>query len=217
MMIQEGDAMRRWLRRLVRTRFRMRTALVLVAAMAVLSAAMTRWVPYLLWRLRLERAIVGKVEGDAAADHLAYSNPSFQLYHDLNDAEAADLRREPGRVVDRLLRDVAEPGDPRRREDAGHALGLYLDEVKGTELPGRFVSRGVALLASGKLPIGLETDLASAIVRQAFRVGISPADRRAFLRGPGSSSVRICPTRTMRRSGPMTAPNSPGSRRSRSS
>jgi hypothetical protein len=164
-------------------RLRLRTALALVAAIAVSALAMTRWIPDALWRLRLERLIAKKVEGDAPGDHHPWwSRPSFRLYHGLSDAELRDVRRGPGWVVDRLLRSIAEPGDEARREKLLRALDLYLDEVQGPEPPRRFIARGAGMLVSGTLPIGLETELASAVARRARSFGMEQADREAFRR-----------------------------------
>ena len=175
----EGEAMRRLLGRIRRVRFRFRTMLAVVAGAAVILMAATRWIPYVLWRIRLERAIVAKVLDDPHINNLLMSNPSFQLFHGLDGRELGDLRRDPGLVVDRLLRAIGE-GDEGRRKRALHSLGIYLDEVEGPELPRRFVDRGVALLATGTLLIGVETDLASAVAGRARSVGMGAADRAAF-------------------------------------
>jgi hypothetical protein len=130
--------------------------------------------------VRLERLIVTKVEGDAPGDHQAWSNPSFQFYHGLSDDELREFRRDPGRVVERLLRSIAGQGDEDRRQKVLRALEIYLDEVEGPGQSRRFIARGVGMLASGTLPIRLETDLASAIARRSRSVGIEDADRAAF-------------------------------------
>lgn len=171
--------MRRLLSRIRRVRLRMRTMLAIVAGAAVVLVASIRWIPYALWRLRLELAIEAKVLGDPHVDNGLMSNPSFRLFHGLTGRESDDFRREPGRVVDRLLRAIGE-GDEGRRKLALHALDLYLNEVQGPELPRRFVARGVALLAPGTLPIDFETDLASAVARRARFIGMTPEDREAF-------------------------------------
>ena len=130
--------------------------------------------------VRLERLIVTKVEGDAPGDHEVWSNPSFQFYHGLSDGELREFRRDPGRVVERLLRSIAGEGNEDRRKKVLRALEIYLDELESPEQPRRFIARGVGMLASGMLPIRLETDLASAIARRSRSVGIKDADRAAF-------------------------------------
>ena len=172
--------MRRWLGRIGRVRLRVRTMLGLVAAVALIVVASTRWIPYVRWRLRLERTIDGKVAGDSHIDSLAMSNPSFQLFHGLNDEEIGDFRRDPNFLVDRLLRIVGEEGTTIRRLNTLHSLDMYLDEVEGPELPRRFIARSVRLLASGKLPAILESELAEVLAGRACYVGIDPADREAF-------------------------------------
>lgn len=129
---------------------------------------------------RLERLIVEKVEGHAPGDDHVWQDPSFQLYHGLSDEELLEFRRDPQRVVDRLLRSVAGEGDEARRQKVLRALGIYLDEVEGPELPRRFIHRGVELLASGTLPLKLETDLVSTLVRRSLSVGMGAADKAAL-------------------------------------
>ncbi len=129
---------------------------------------------------RLERLIATKIEGDAPGDHQAWSEPSFQFYHGLTDDELRELRRDPRKVVDRLLQSIAGAGEETHRQKVLRALGIYLDELKGPELPRRFISQGVEMLASDKLPIGLETDLAVALAGRARDVGMSEADRASF-------------------------------------
>jgi hypothetical protein len=129
---------------------------------------------------RLERVITTKVEGEAPGDHEVWSNPSFQLYHGLSDDELREIRRNPERVVDRLLRSIAGAGDEARRQKILRSLEIYLDETKGLEPARQFLSRGVAMLASGLLPIRLETDLASALARRFLSAGMSEADRASF-------------------------------------
>ena len=130
--------------------------------------------------VRLERLIATKVEGDAPGDYEVWSNPSFQFYHGLSDDELREFRRDPGRVVERLLRSIAGEGNEDRRKKVLRALEIYLDEVEGPEQPRRFIARGVGMLASGTLPIRLEIDLAAAIARRSRSVGIEDADRAAF-------------------------------------
>lgn len=172
--------MRRWLRRVGRVRLRVRTALGLVAAVALIVVAMTRWIPYALWRVRLERAIAGKIVPDAPVEHFLFSEPSFQLFHGLTDDDLRDFRRDPNFLVDRLLRSIGCEGDERGRRNTLAALDRYLEEVEGPELPRRFIARGVRLIDSGKLPALLESELALALVRRATYLGIGPADREAF-------------------------------------
>jgi hypothetical protein len=172
--------MRRWIGRIRRSRLRLRTALALVAVMAVLLVASIRWIPYVLWRLRLERLIAARVEGAAPGDQEVWSNPSFQLYHGLSDDDSRDFRRDPGLVVDRLLRAIGDEGDEGRRQKVLRSLSMYLDEVKGPELSRKFIARGVGMLSSGTLPIRLETDLASSVARRAVVSGISAVEREAF-------------------------------------
>ena len=128
----------------------------------------------------LERLIAIKIEGDAPGDFEVWSDPSFQLYHGLTDEELRELRRDPTFVVDRLLRFIAGAGEETRRQKVVRSLVIYLDEVEGPELPRRFVTRGVAMLASGTLPIRLETDLAVALARRARSAGMDEADRASF-------------------------------------
>lgn len=159
---------------------RLKTALAVVGVVAFLTAALTRWIPDALWRYRLERLIATKIEGEAPGNYAVWSNPSFQLYHGLSADELADARRDPGRVIDRLLDSIARPGVESRRKKALRALDIYVDELEGSEQPRRFIARGVALLASGTLPIDLETDLASNIASRAHSFGIEETDRKAF-------------------------------------
>lgn len=173
--------MRRLLSRIGRIRLRVRTALALVAVVALLSVAAFRWVPDALWRRRIERAIAGKIEPGPPLDHLEFGDPSFQLFHGLSDDELRDLRRDPSFLVDRLLRIIGEPGGGERGKNALRALTLYLDEVEGFELPRRFVRRGVEMIASGTLPLDVETELAWAII-QPSRSGFMDAGDRAKFR-----------------------------------
>jgi hypothetical protein len=129
---------------------------------------------------RLERLIATRVEGNAPGDSEAWSRPSFQLYHGLSDDERSEFRRDPAWVVGRLLRSIAASGDEARRQKILRALEIYLDEVDGPKQPRRFVARGVEMLASGALPIRLETDLAWAIARRSLSTGMETADRAAF-------------------------------------
>ena len=173
--------MRRWLRPVRGYQIRLRTILVAIAVIALLTVASSRWIPQILWRVRLERIISSKVEGDGPAESDVWMNPSFQLYNGLTGSELEDVRRDPIRVVDRLLESISAADAPEfRRERVLRSLKIYLTETNGTEMPKRFISRGVKLLSSGKLPIGLETNLAFAIADRYRLAGISDADRTAF-------------------------------------
>jgi hypothetical protein len=155
--------------------------MVAVAVLALLTPAMTRWIPDAWWRYRIDQLVTTKVEGDAPGDdHPGWSQPSFQLYHGLSNDELRIVRRDPGQVVDRLLGSIAAPGVEAHRQKVLHALGIYLDEVAGTEQPRRFIARGTRMLASGSLPIGLETDLASDVALRARSFGMEAGDREAF-------------------------------------
>ena len=114
------------------------------------------------------------------ADRQAWSNPSFQLDHGLSGDDLNDFRRDPGRVVDRVLKPIAKPSVEGHRRKVLRSLNIYLDEVDGREQPKRFITRGVVMLASGELPIGLETDLATSIVERSRSFGMEEEDRRAF-------------------------------------
>jgi hypothetical protein len=163
------------------SRMTTRRWMVAVAVLAVLTPAMTRWLPGAWWRYRIDQLVETKVEGDAPGDdHPEWSKPSFQLYHGLSNDELRDVRRDPGRVVDRLLGSIAAPGVEDHRQKILRALVIYLDEVAGTEQPRRFIAEGIRMLASGTLPIGLETDLASAVASRTRSVGMEAADREAF-------------------------------------
>ncbi|HEY2157063.1 MAG TPA: hypothetical protein VGH33_15650, partial [Isosphaeraceae bacterium] len=172
--------MRQSMKWLVRVRFRVRTILAIVAGTAVIFVASTRWIPYALWRLRLERAITGKIEADTPVHRFLLSEPTFKQFHDLSDAELLDFRRDPEFLVGRLLRAVGGEGDEPRRINALKALDKYLDEVEGPELPRRFVARAVELVASGTLPAELEATLAASATSRAWFAGMTPADREAL-------------------------------------
>jgi hypothetical protein len=121
--------------------------------------------------------VAEKVEGHAPGDDQVWSDPSFQLYHGLTDGELREIRRDPPWVVDRLLRTVFEGGDEGLRMKVLRALGIYLDEARDPELTGRFVRRGVDALALGALPIRLETDLFSDVVRRSRAAGLEAVDK----------------------------------------
>jgi hypothetical protein len=129
----------------------------------------------------VERLIVEKVEGHAPGDDQVWQDPSFQLYHGLTDDELREIRRDPPWVVDRLLRTVFEQGDEGLRMKVLRALRIYLDEAKDPELTRRFVRRGVDVLALGTLPLRVETDLFSDVIRRSQAVGAEAVDK-ALLR-----------------------------------
>ena len=173
--------MRRWLRPVRGSQIRLRTTLVAIAVIALLTVASSRWVPEILWRVRLERIISSKVEGDAPAESEVWMNPNFQLDNSLTGSELEDVRRDPIRVVDRLLEAIAAADAPEfRRERVLRSLEIYLTETNEKEMSKKFISRGVELLSSGKLPIGLETNLAFAIASRSQVLGMEDADRSAF-------------------------------------
>ena len=146
----------------------------------------------------------GRWPGD---HHPEWSKPSFQFYHGLSDGDLRDLRRDPGWVVDRLLRSIAEPGGEDHRKKVLRALLIYLDEVDGPEQTKRFIARGVRMLASGTLPIGLETDLVSAVARRSGSFGMEEAERKAFRVRCALSLGETFRTPTMRRFGLGASPN----------
>lgn len=131
---------------------------------------------------RLERLVAEKVVSDAPGDFQAWSNPSFQFYHGLSDDELRELRRDPGRVVDELLGFVSGPGRTARRRKVLRALQVYLDELEGPVQARRFVHLGTELIASGALPVELETDLAWDVALRSRAIGMEPSDREALRR-----------------------------------
>jgi len=165
-----------------------------LALIAGMSLALTRWIPEVPPAGRpnetvkattppgdlLERLIVEKVEGHAPGDDQVWQDPSFQLQHGLSDDELREFRRDPQRVVDRLLRTVSGEGDERHRQKVLRALGIYVGEVEGLEQPRRLMHRGVELLASGTVPLDLETDLVSDLARRSQSVGMEAADKAAL-------------------------------------
>lgn len=172
--------MRCWLRPVRSYQIHLRTTVVAIAVVALLTVASSRWIPEILWRVRLERIISSKVEGDGPADSEVWSNPSFQFYNALTGPELEDARRDPIRVVDRLIEAIAAADRPEfRRERVLRSLEIYLTETNRKDMSRRFISRGVELVSSGKLPGRLEWNLAFAIATRSQAVGIEDADRTA--------------------------------------
>jgi hypothetical protein len=110
-----------------------------VAVLALVFASIWIYLPWLRWRMRVNRIVDEKLAAREKRPGL-FSTPSYKAYNKLTAAEYRDVLKDPRYVAERLLEISANDADPRRRKvRADHNL---LGSTGGTATAGAAPSPG---------------------------------------------------------------------------
>jgi hypothetical protein len=166
-----------------RLRFRVRSLVLLVAALAVGMAAVMVWIPWIRWRIRVDRVIREKLEPPSTNTIARFEEtPTFQTVKGLSTGELEDLLRDPKHVVDELLITVARAKSEDRRSTAARSISNFLRLVESPELPKSAFNQLLALALSDKMsPRGESAIVFSFIHPWITHVDLDDQQRSAIL------------------------------------
>jgi hypothetical protein len=100
-----------------RPRLSIRALMIGVAALALAFASVCVYLPWLRWRLRVDRIIDKKLAG-RDKQRGVFFDPTYEKYYDLTGPEYRDVLKDPRYVAERLLEDSANDADLGRRAEA---------------------------------------------------------------------------------------------------
>ncbi len=109
-----------------------------VAALALVFACVWVYLPWLRWRLRVDRIIDKKLAGRDRHGNVFFG-PTYEKYYALTGPEYQDVLKDPRYVAERLLEDSANDADPQRRAEAFSALRRLLAESASPALAQEFL------------------------------------------------------------------------------
>ena len=166
-----------------------------VAAVAVVLASVLVYIPWLLWRTRVDRIIDRKLVESEPVGILFYS-PTFQQMHGLTASELQDLLDAPDYVTDRLLaisRD--DPSWTRRSRVLSDSL-MFLTENGREPLLRKSRDRVLRRAIAGTGPDSDESAAVDFVTSLGSFLGFDDAQRTAILararrlaRGPDPSHL----------------------------
>jgi hypothetical protein len=163
-----------------RPRLSLRALMIGVAALALAFASVWVYLPWLLWRVRVERIIHKKLVGrDRHSD--VFFDPTYETYYALTGREYRDVVKDPRYVAERLLEDSANDADPLRRAEAFSALGRLLAESASPALAREFLGRILRQAVAGTSRPDDESSAVTVIQGLSTGLGLDEAQRAAIL------------------------------------
>jgi hypothetical protein len=163
-----------------RPRLSIRSLMIGVAVVALAFATSWVYLPWLRWRLRVDRIIDKKLAGrDRHRD--IFFDPTYEKYYDLTGPEYQDVVGDPRYVAERLLETSAKDGDPQRRAEAFSALRRLLVETSSPAVAREFLGRVLRQAVAGTLSPGDEQAAVSVVIDLVSYLGLDEAQRAAIL------------------------------------
>jgi hypothetical protein len=166
-----------------------------VASLALAFASIWVYLPWLLWRVRVNRVIDQKLTGPDKRSAL-FSNPSYESYNKLTGAEYLDVLKDPRYVAERLFETAAKDADPQRRVEAFSALERLLVEAASPDLAQEFSRRVLRQAVAGALSTKDEIAAVTVVQDLLAPIGLDDGQRAAILeralklaRGPDSQNL----------------------------
>jgi hypothetical protein len=151
-----------------------------VAALALAFASVWVYLPWLRWRVRVDRIIDKKLAGrDRHSD--VFFDPTYEKYYALTGPEYRDVLKDPRYVAERLLEDSANDADPLRREEAFSALRRLLAESASPALAQEFLDRILRQAVAGTSRPDDESSAIMLIQDLSSHLGLDGAQRAAIL------------------------------------
>lgn len=157
-----------------RPRFRLRTLILAVAALAFLFGAVAA-VPWVRWRYRVARAL------EAARTDGPDLSWSFDLAGAPRRDEFLALLSDRDRVLDSLLRDVEHDPDDGRRLHAIRTMRAVLNQTGPTALRKRCLDRALDVASRADLSPVVVSELAGVIAAWASSTGLDTRQRGLIL------------------------------------
>ena len=181
-----------------RRRLSIRALMIGVAALALAFATIWVYLPWLRWRLRVDRIIDKKLAGrDRQGD--VFFDPTYEKYYALTGPEYRDVLKDPRYVAERLLENSANDADPRRRAEAFSAIGRLVAESGSPALAREFFGRILRQAVAGTSRPDDERSAITLIQDLGPRLGLDEAQRAAILarartlaRGPDPGKLLPC-------------------------
>jgi hypothetical protein len=163
-----------------RPRLSIRALMIGVAALALGFASVWVYLPWLRWRLRVDRIIDKKLAGrDRHSD--VFFDPTYEKYYALTGPEYRDVLKDPRYVAERLLENSANDADPRRRAEAFSALRRLLAESASPALAQEFLGRILRQAVAGTSRPDDEASAIMLIQGLSPHPGLDEAQRAAIL------------------------------------
>ena len=170
-------------------------AVIGVAALALAFASVWVYLPWLRWRVRVDRIIDKKLAGrDRHGD--VFFDPTYEKYYALTGPEYRDVLKDPRYVAERLLEDSANDADPLRRAEAFSAIGRLLAESGSPALAREFFGRILRQAVAGTSRPDDERSAITVIQDLGPHLGLDEAQRTAILarartlaRGPDTGNL----------------------------
>jgi hypothetical protein len=170
-----------------------------VAALALAFATIWAYLPWLRWRLRVDRIIDKKLAGrDRHSD--VFFDPTYEKYYALTGPEYRDVLNDPRYVAERLLANSANDADPGRRAEAFSALRRLLAESGSPALAQEFLGRIVMQAVAGTSRPDDEGSAVMLIQDLSPHLGLDEAQRAAILtrartlaRSPDADAEKLLP------------------------
>jgi hypothetical protein len=151
-----------------------------VAALGLAFASVWVYLPWLLWRMRVDRIIDKKLAGRDRHSS-GFFDPTYEKYYALTGPEYRDVLRDPRYVAERLLEDSANDADPQRRAEAFSALWRLLAESASPTLAKEFLGRVLRQAVAGTSRPDDETSAIMVIQGLSAELGLDEAQRAAIL------------------------------------
>ena len=151
-----------------------------VAALALALAFYWYYLPWLRWRIRVERIIAEKLVAPSKVEELSFA-PTYQKYNGLTGPEYQDILRDPRYVAELVLQIATKDSDSRRRVEAFWAIRRLLVEASSPALAREFVDRVLRRAVAGTLPSRDEQTAVSVVIELASCLGLDDGQRAAIL------------------------------------
>jgi hypothetical protein len=163
-----------------RPRLSIRALMIGVAALALAFASVWVYLPWLLWRVRVDRIIDKKLAGRDRHSNVLF-DPTYETYYALTGPEYRDVLKDPRYVAERLIEDSANDVDPLRRAEAFSALWRLLTESASPTLAQEFLGRILRQAVAGTTRPDDESSAITVIQGLSAELGLDEAQRAAIL------------------------------------
>jgi hypothetical protein len=168
-----------------------------VAILGLVIAFFRVYLPWIMWRARVDRVIDQKLAAPTPLANLVLSEPTFQRFNDLANAEYEDVLRGPRHFAERLFATWVNDADAARRAKSLIALRGLLAEAADLALAREFLDRVLRRAVTGSLrPPTDESDAVQLLLGLVRHLGLDDGQRAAILtrarsaaRGPGSGHL----------------------------
>ena len=163
-----------------RPRLSIRALMIGIATLALAFASIWVYVPWLKWRVRVDRIIDKKLAAPDQNANIMF-DPSYATYNKLTGPEYLDVLANPRYVAERLFETSANDADPKRRAKAFSALQRLLVEAGLPALAQEFLGRVLRQAVAGTPTPGDEQAAIEFVETLESYLGLDDAQRASIL------------------------------------